>query len=309
MQEHVGGRSPVGRLGNQFCDPKRPAARIPVVRGPNELNPIRLTTRKLIPSGKSRQIRLRPDIYTCSETLDFSHGYCILTTCDEERVAWNVQRASSEFLVRPWLRRFVAGFSLANYLLLLVGIPLPTPVSKDSSRPFPCQHHRCGCASADQCWRHCCCFTREQKLAWARENGVSPPTELLATDHDHDADEHDDHEHLDRAENAHNCCESKARCAKTDARDCCSGQAANDHDVKRGSSTTHNHDNSVLGLRALGCKGIPEIWLALTAVMPLVPSSAISADAMPGEWLCLADATPSSTTLVPEPPPPRSAAL
>lgn len=210
--------------------------------------------------------------------------------------------------MRPWFRRLVAGFSLANYLLLLVGIPMPTPVAKDSSRPFPCQHHRCGCASADQCWRHCCCFTREQKLAWARENEVSPPEEFLADDHN--ADEHGDDEHLDLAEKPHRCCESKTcSTAATGTHDCCSRNAASTHGMKRDCSTSHDHDNSVLGLRALGCKGIPEVWLALTAIMPLMPSNVMLADAAPGEWLCLVDAIPFGTALVPEPPPPRIAAL
>lgn len=214
--------------------------------------------------------------------------------------------------MRPRFRRLVAGFSLANYLLLLIGIPLPTPVSKDSSRPYPCQHHRCGCASADQCWRHCCCFTREQKLAWARENGVSPPEEFLADHHDedhHDAEEHDNHEHLAVAVETHSCCETKTCVTNTGTHGCCSHDAAAAHTVKRDSSESDDHDNSVIGMRALGCKGIPAVWLALTAVVPLMPSSVTLADATPGEWLCVADAIPFGTALVPEPPPPRFAAL
>jgi hypothetical protein len=45
MQEPAAGGLPVDQLRGQFCDPKRPAARISVVRGPNELNAIRLMTR------------------------------------------------------------------------------------------------------------------------------------------------------------------------------------------------------------------------------------------------------------------------
>jgi hypothetical protein len=36
----------------------------------------------------------------------------------------------------------------------------------------------CGCASARQCFRDCCCTTPTERLAWARRNGLE--VELLA---------------------------------------------------------------------------------------------------------------------------------
>lgn len=71
-------------------------------------------------------------------------------------------------------------------------IPLPerttvtehTTVDKDRSQPFPCQHRPCGCRSADQCWKRCCCFTQAQKLAWAKRNGVTPPDFVRVADTD-----------------------------------------------------------------------------------------------------------------------------
>lgn len=46
MKEPAGGGLAVDQLGGQFCDPKRPAAKITVTRVPNELNTIRLTTKR-----------------------------------------------------------------------------------------------------------------------------------------------------------------------------------------------------------------------------------------------------------------------
>jgi hypothetical protein len=46
---------------------------------------------------------------------------------------------------------------------------------KDLSAPFPCQHRACGCRSAAQCWKKCCCFNHAQKVAWAARNGVRVP--------------------------------------------------------------------------------------------------------------------------------------
>lgn len=50
---------------------------------------------------------------------------------------------------------------------------------KDLSEPFPCQHRACGCRSAAQCWKRCCCFSNAQKLAWARLNRVKPPEHVV----------------------------------------------------------------------------------------------------------------------------------
>ncbi|MBL8809916.1 MAG: hypothetical protein JNM43_07060 [Planctomycetaceae bacterium] len=63
----------------------------------------------------------------------------------------------------------------------LTVFPIPLPVSapirtqKDTSEPFPCQNRPCGCSSADQCWKKCCCFTNQQKVTWAKKNDVSIP--------------------------------------------------------------------------------------------------------------------------------------
>src|SRR5437868_1752138 len=74
------------------------------------------------------------------------------------------------------VRRLVAPAALGGFLGGLIGVPLVRlGPAKDRSRPFPCQDHRCGCLSAEQCWRSCCCFTNSQKLAWAAEHGIRPP--------------------------------------------------------------------------------------------------------------------------------------
>ncbi len=61
-----------------------------------------------------------------------------------------------------------------------VGVPVYPVVRKDKSRPFPCQDHACGCRDADSCWRNCCCMSKQEKLAWAARNSVTPPRFLLA---------------------------------------------------------------------------------------------------------------------------------
>jgi len=63
-------------------------------------------------------------------------------------------------------------------------VPLPAgpgvhSSEKDRSQPFPCQDRPCGCRSAQQCWKKCCCFTNAQKLAWAQKYRVKVPESVL----------------------------------------------------------------------------------------------------------------------------------
>ena len=85
-------------------------------------------------------------------------------------------------------RRWVTGIALGLYALVASGLPLPLgmaslqgrsdPVgerllaAKDRARPFPCRDKPCGCVSADQCFKKCCCHTPAQLLAWARRNDL-----------------------------------------------------------------------------------------------------------------------------------------
>jgi len=79
-----------------------------------------------------------------------------------------------------WLTGLLVGFVVCVILL-------PIPVSlvskpdpdKDLSEPFPCQNRPCGCRSAEQCWKKCCCFSNTQKVAWAKRNGVKLPDYVL----------------------------------------------------------------------------------------------------------------------------------
>src|SRR5438552_3782945 len=72
-------------------------------------------------------------------------------------------------------RRMGAAVALVCYLATALGFPLPKPAPKDHSQPFPCQDHPCGCQTAEQCWRQCCCFNPEERLAWAAAHHVEPP--------------------------------------------------------------------------------------------------------------------------------------
>jgi hypothetical protein len=76
---------------------------------------------------------------------------------------------------RTLRRRLCAAVTLLGYLLATFGVPLPATARKAEDLPFPCRDHPCGCLTAEQCWTACCCFTPEQRWAWARQHHVEPP--------------------------------------------------------------------------------------------------------------------------------------
>ncbi len=83
--------------------------------------------------------------------------------------------------VYRWLNCLSVAFVLCAVLLPMpISLRSSDGVEKDLSQPFPCQNRPCGCRSAEQCWKKCCCFTNSQKVAWAKANGVDLPDYVLA---------------------------------------------------------------------------------------------------------------------------------
>ena len=79
-------------------------------------------------------------------------------------------------LSRRTIRAIAALLALAQFAASAgFAVPLGTP-SKICDRPYPCLDRPCGCLSYDECWAgDCCCFSLEEKVAWAAANGVIPP--------------------------------------------------------------------------------------------------------------------------------------
>lgn len=76
-------------------------------------------------------------------------------------------------------QRAVAAVALCVYAALAIGVPLPATLGKtDRAGTSPCEGHRCGCSTASQCWRTCCCTTPRQRMAWASRHRVTPPQDL-----------------------------------------------------------------------------------------------------------------------------------
>lgn len=210
------------------------------------------------------------------------------------------------------LRRRLVVFSLlVSQVLTATGFPLPALAStngKDTSRPFPCMDRACGCMSAEQCWRSCCCFSNREKLAWARANHVEPPDYVLqaceqeetcsldAAVHSHETTAHETTSH---AAPSRCCCKKKrsllesvecpkrtvasprqtivakkigASCCERKVTSCC--QRKSEGKAITGAEAQNPQSNTgktiwVLGLQARQCRG--EGPLGLFADLPSVP--------------------------------------
>jgi hypothetical protein len=80
-------------------------------------------------------------------------------------------------------RRALATVALVCHFFTAFGFPVPAPAAHNNGGAlFPCQDNPCGCPTAEQCWAgDCCCFTLEEKLAWAEANGIEPPAHVRPT--------------------------------------------------------------------------------------------------------------------------------
>lgn len=76
--------------------------------------------------------------------------------------------------------KFAGILSALALAIATIGVPLDMPFAKQITELFPCMSCGCGCSDAETCWRQCCCFNTEQKIAWAEEHGVAVPAFLLA---------------------------------------------------------------------------------------------------------------------------------
>ncbi len=206
-------------------------------------------------------------------------------------------------------RRLCVVVALVAYLVAAVGFPLPAASIKDDGVPFPCMNHPCGCRSAEQCWRGCCCLSVEERWAWAREHNVEPPsyaerppapkkpapTETAAPKSWQIVRLRD--QAAGRTAAVHSCPDCTRQAAKP--RPCCS--------AKEPPSQAAPPDGLrwVGGSAALGCRGLSTLWITCGAVTAPPAALAWQPFTPPAEWLSSAPENPLGLSLIPPDPPPR----
>jgi hypothetical protein len=150
-------------------------------------------------------------------------------------------------------KRLLSILLILAFLVGSVGVPVVSSVAKDRSQPFPCMDNPCGCSSADECWHHCCCHTNREKVAWAREHGVTPPDFVIA------AAEKEEHE-----ESGTRVCCHHHGCEK-----CAAKAAAAAHAESEPGKKTVLRFGFVLVDMARHCRNLPQFWSLFGLALPV----------------------------------------
>lgn len=141
---------------------------------------------------------------------------------------------------RTWARRLVVVLAVVVILVGQIGLPVPVRVKKDTSRPFPCMNRACGCHKAEDCWKKCCCFSKSERVAWAKSHGVKVECEIeetpvVASLADADSSR----------------CSHDAKCQRTGSKDCCS---------KTRKSPSSEQGRWLSWQQFRECRGAPNVW-------------------------------------------------
>ncbi len=207
--------------------------------------------------------------------------------------------------VRCELRRLIGLLLLVSLCASLGPVPVaPTPsAGQGGSVPYPCRHRGCGCRSAAQCWRGCCCFTNREKVAWARQQGLAPPAYVVAAARKESASKTP----------LRSCCSASTSPADeatvASSAEAVSGQDAHTPAATRPEDSTAEHTRAnilVIGVRRQQCQGegiswswIPWGYLAQSAPECPLPT--------PRGWEFIGSAIVKEQAGSPPEPPPRIA--
>jgi hypothetical protein len=207
-----------------------------------------------------------------------------------------------KYLVKSTMpRRFVAAVILAAYSVGCAGF-LPLPAfgnKKESNTPFPCQDHPCGCASAEECWTHCCCFTVEQRWEWAASHEVTPPEYAVKpVSAEWSTARLPDQETQSPSQ----------VCYEPATTTCCETRHA--HDVQNREPAQHARPIQPQGVFTVArCHALAGEWLGVAVVLPSLLSNCALYDRSITERLLDLSLSPVLLRFVPPDPPPRFSSI
>lgn len=227
----------------------------------------------------SSRVHRWPDCSLTISSLESLRPFPINALADPNLISKWLKTMRVSFQKKLWwrlARKSLAALALLSFSIFGIGIPMPVGDVKENRVPFICQAHACGCASAEQCWRHCCCFTATERWAWAKAHDVEPPAY---------AERPTPHE----TEHAHSvCCDHAHQPSSTDE------HLANSQRPVRW----------VVGLAALRCHGLTGSWISGAAVVP-PPVMSWSPELPVVGWVSFHDLSLLSLAVCPLDPPPR----
>ena len=198
-----------------------------------------------------------------------------------------------QIVYRPSRQHLTSMLLLALIVASLLPIPLLPSfrgVAKDNSVPFPCQDRPCGCRSADQCLKKCCCFSTEQKLTWSKRNGAKEFERQVA----------DAKNRMGNQPPQKGCCSVSQKSKSPPI-------AANGPTRSQQGFRTASRFQVVIGVVAQHCHGVVQTFSG-QAIFVLPPAVALEATAdLLCERLSLADSRNGHQSAEPPVPPPRLA--
>lgn len=226
------------------------------------------------------------------------------------------------------MRPLLTWLAILGYGVLALGLPLPAGMvqqgevpgldaagviaAKDRTAVFPCMNSPCGCASADQCFRDCCCTTLAERLAFARRHrldaGLIASLEARLGGVGELAERKPQGACCASDRPEKRCCERQTEPEALPAAErCCQDSvtaASSENDplpkVERGRVRQ-------VALRAmLACKGLVTSWLAVGGAPP-TPRFEVPGLRPPRAWVELSNVTGQDPLLAPVPPPPWAA--
>jgi hypothetical protein len=169
-------------------------------------------------------------------------------------------------------RRCLCALLLLAYVLTAAGIPLPLArPAGESGEAFPCAMNRCGCDSAERCWRSCCCHTLAERMAWARRNGVRPPAFAVAQARAAGINLSMLADTCDADRQPDKCCAAERL---TEKPGCCTERQMTSSPRE---SNRPADDDHIIGWRALACRGQAIHWLAAVPML-IAPSRGLVND-------------------------------
>ena len=215
-------------------------------------------------------------------------------------------------LSKPSIRRAVS--LLVLVAVCAAAVPIPIAVihrpAKDSSQPFPCQHCSCGCKDAEQCWLNCCCYSADQKLAWANANGVTPPWYAAKGTSANKPEADGNKAARSPAKLCEKCKPTQAvACNRCDSAShksaaCCGAKSACTN-TEASSGQTDTEATFVLSMMAVKCKGGANLYTHLPwAIVSNIQPESLVIEILGRHTPAIA-LKPARVFLVPDVPPPR----
>jgi hypothetical protein len=184
-------------------------------------------------------------------------------------------------------RRIFVLVSLATFAVSSVGYVEPVSIAslEQAGIRFPCQGRACGCQTAEQCWRGCCCHTVAERLAWARAHVVRPPAYVgVPGDGALARAQRGSASGCDRCRGAKKGCSASFDCSRR----------------------TAPRPRAIVSIEALRCQGVALTYANLAAAAPLPPAVTWRYDWRLDEVLRPSVSSPDSLADPPPVPPPRS---